>query len=220
MPRLSVPDRHKPALSKLLKLSDLGFNRLVEGLSAPFGKLSEVPSRVQVDSLQSNEIEQIIDVLISLYLVLASREISVDQFSEDLAQAMRPTWKNEASEDEISRFRARINTALSIEPFAIQAKLRELLSDDERNFCDVKIVSDLRPVFGLRVEDGPVGMAVRHMLQIGFHPARQKHESFYIWLNTQDLATFKQHIERAEAKAKSIEAQLSKAGMRHLKGAD
>ncbi len=99
---------------------------------------------------------------------------------------------------------------LGAEAFTLTAKAQDLQTDDERTFCRARILTDLRPVFGTNIEDGPKGMVIIHLLKLGFHQASERHhDEFYVALDADDLQTLKKVVERAQSKAKILRATVS-----------
>jgi hypothetical protein len=51
-------------------------------------------------------------------------------------------------------------------------------------------------------------MVIVHLLKLGYHSAAQKHQEFFVSLDSDDLRTLRNLIDRAEAKSKSLKASL------------
>ena len=81
-------------------------------------------------------------------------------------------------------------------------------TEDERVFCQARILTDLRPVFGQVIEDGPKAMVVVHLLKLTFHKGSEKHQEFFVSLDGDDLKTLRGLIDRAEAKAKTLKSSI------------
>ena len=90
--------------------------------------------------------------------------------------------------------------------FDIVAKAWDLKTDDERVFCGARILTDMRPVFGPNVKDGPKAMAVVHLLKLGFDRVGdpKRHNEFHVSLDAEDLGSLRKLIERAEDKASTL----------------
>jgi hypothetical protein len=85
-------------------------------------------------------------------------------------------------------------------------KAYDLQTEGERTFCDARILTDLRPVFGKDIASGPAGMVIIHRLKLGYHNSEGEHRTFYIALDAEDLVTLKKAIDRAELKARSLKS--------------
>lgn len=51
-------------------------------------------------------------------------------------------------------------------------------------------------------------MVVVHLLKLGYHSAAERHQEFFVSLDSDDLQTLRNLIDRAEAKAKSLKTSL------------
>ena len=84
----------------------------------------------------------------------------------------------------------------------------------ERNFCKVRVLTDLRPAFWGRCRrNSDMNFAVIHNFQIGYHDGMGKHHEFYLSLDAGDLEKLKVAITRAEKKAAALERLAEKAGV-------
>ena len=151
---------------------------------------------------------KLLDVLIALYEIKSQRDISVEEFVDQVCNAME-TFDNPEQHLEHSEradFAGKLLTLLNADVFALVAKAHDLVTEDERTFCHARILTDLRPVFGSVVEDGPKAMIVMHTLKLAFHQqgSNDDHGEFYVTLDAEDLQSLKKLIDRAEAKSKSL----------------
>jgi hypothetical protein len=96
----------------------------------------------------------------------------------------------------------------------ITAKAREVMTEHEHIFCNVRMLSDIRPVFSDDLEKS-YGAVIIHNLRIGYHQD-QKHRDFYVALDTDDIRALKVAIERAEKKTLALEAILKQSNVSYL----
>lgn len=101
-------------------------------------------------------------------------------------------------------FAEKLVSLLSVKPLNVSAKAIDLQTEDERVFCDARILTDLRPVFGSDSAATPEGLTIVHILKLGYDQGGERHRDFYVALNADDLQTLRKVIDRAEAKAKSL----------------
>jgi hypothetical protein len=221
MPKLNIPEVYRAGVSKIRRLDE----RSVREIRNALDQAEETPARtengleiqrdpdsVAVSAMRSiastnvEEFKQIARALAGLYIAKSVRDVSVDDFAEDVCDAMEalPEEDLRLPHSEREQFRDKIKTLLGSEFFSIVAKAFDLATDDERTFCDARIFTDLRPVFGARVEDGPDAMVVLHSLRLTYHQGSQRHQQFYVALDDGDLKKLKKLIDRAEAKAKAL----------------
>jgi len=163
----------------------------------------------KVPNLSKSDLRTIIETLLSLYGVRAEREVSLDRFVEEISAAHESSDSGvHSGGEDRQRFQSNLATLLSADVFGLAAKVVDLRTDDERLFCHARILTDLRPVFGPKIEDGPKGMIVVHLLKLGYHDANGKHSEFYVALDSDDLQSMKKLISRAEEKARSLRSYL------------
>ncbi len=128
---------------------------------------------------------------------------------DDLCEAMNEVDELKLTEERRASFKERMIRLLGIESLGTFAKAKDLQAENERTFCDARILTDLRPVFGKSIQDGPKGLVIVHLLKLGYHQDQGEHESFFVALDAEDLNTLKAVIERAEIKAEVIKSKIS-----------
>jgi len=146
--------------------------------------------------------------------VKSSKEISVEEFSEAVCAAAEREFLDHQpfSPAERVKFKENLVMLLGVKDVGMAAKAVDLQTDDERMFCGARILTDLRPVFGSSISDGPEGMVIIHLLKLGYHqPGSEKHVNSYVSMDSDDLKTLRKAIDRAEQKANAL-----KAGIKNL----
>lgn len=155
----------------------------------------------------------ILEVLATLYEIKSQRDTSVEEFVDDVCDAMErldsPEYRIQHSER--ADFAGKLLTLLNAELIGLVAKAHDLATEDERTFCHARILTDLRPVFGHNVEDGPRAMIAMHTLKLDFHQqGSDDHGEFYVTLDAEDLQSLRKLIDRAEAKARTISSVVNR----------
>lgn len=143
-----------------------------------------------------------------MFRVQRNAGVSVSAFASDV-------WDSLASAA-IDRglFLSRISLLLEESALdLVSSRIGDVKREVERNFCKVRIFTDLRPAFGKDSEELPADLAVIHNFQIGYHDGMQKHLAFYISLDGADLEELKKAIAEAETRAKTLERLLGKNGV-------
>jgi hypothetical protein len=143
--------------------------------------------------------------------------VTQERFLTDLIESMAEKWPQAVSDEDIATFRARLVRLLGVDSIAIVTKAARVLTDYERAFYDVKILTDLRPVFSADASAGAIGMGIVHVLEILFHGGRG-HEKFFVALTTADLKKIRTALDRAELKVGTLRDSLTKSGIRYLEG--
>jgi len=220
---LSIPERYRSGFYAVAKMSDASFDELIGALKrAPsFENGKELSAWVapEARSVPPLEVSQIVDAFTALYRVRSQLEVPVSRTALDVLKALRSeddlggivitdeNWKSLAD---------RVAKLLAMESLnVIQTKAQELKSEYEHEFCEARIFTDIRPVFGSNVADAPVTMLLVHMLKLGYHDSHEgRHRELFLSMDGSDLASLKAAIERAETKAKSIQSRLESAGLK------
>lgn len=95
---------------------------------------------------------------------------------------------------------------LEIVPLFVAHKGQTLIMSSERLMADVRILTDIRPVFGQWEIDSILGYAISQTLKIDYRDSHGDGE-FYVSLDSSDLRSMKQVIERALEKLEIIKTQ-------------
>jgi hypothetical protein len=215
----TIPERYRSGLLAIAGLSDESYGELGSALErAPaFENAKELATWIgpEAKSISPTNNSQIIEALTSLYRLRVLLEQSGERVAKDVTAAMRvddPSITNEAEVVIVNR----LTKLLGMESLNIlETKVRELKAEYEHGFCEVRILTDVRPVFGKNVTDPPSTMLLAHVLKLGYHDAHEgRHREFYVSLDTSDLAVLKAAIKRAEDKAQSLKIRFESAGLR------
>jgi hypothetical protein len=210
--KITIPDEYQPGILKLFSLHDDAVSSLKHVLSTEADDVSarELAGIVspEIPTVPEKEIYAVLRSLRALYAVRSNMEAPLDEFVSDLADAVEDHFEEGLSAEQVERFKKNVAALMTIDPFAIHVKGRDLQTEDERTFCRARILTDLRPVFGEDIEEGPKGMVIMHHLKLGFHQDGPNHNDFHLSMDSEDLQTLKSVIERAEAKAKSLRENL------------
>jgi hypothetical protein len=224
--KLNIPERYRGPLSSIRSLSEQDVHEIravLDQVVSPSDRKSdsehELPSDpsaaiIAVRKASSRtgiaNFTKILEVLVTLYEIKSQRDISVEEFVDDVCDAMESLDNPEQHLAHSDRpdFAGKLLTLLNAEVFALVAKAHDLVTENERTFCHARILTDLRPIFGSVVEDGPRAAIVMHTLKLAFHQqgSNDDHGEFYVALDADDLQTLRKLIDRAEAKAKSLAA--------------
>jgi len=166
---------------------------------------------VSPPEITEEDYRKISEALTSMYVVQSGQDMSSDEFTEGVANALEalpdPDLRLEPSERET--FKEKLSVLLGAEMFAMLSKVGDLRAESEHVFCHARILTDVRPVFGAQIEKGPVAALIMHNLKIAFHlSGRRGDHDFYVLLDGDDLSELKEVIIRAEAKAKTLRGMV------------
>jgi len=129
---------------------------------------------------------------------------------------MRATSKETLSvpEDTRPRFVDLLSRLLQTDSIRLASKAFGLRHDHEREFCEVKVITDMRPVFA-DVHQKPTRVIVGHTLKLGYHEYGE-HKEFYVALSGSDVAEIKKALQRAEDKESSLHNLIADTGLKEF----
>ena len=220
LPDIKIPEKWQPGLTKLQELSEDEAASLFNAIQSSLHHVRyEQATAVEISQLVGMPLpnaEAILGTLTFLYRVranaLVNAEVTSEQFINDICKSMRPTDRGESrSPEAISRFSDRLTKFLSIESLALAAKATVLRLDHEHPLCQVRILTDARPIFGPDVSKSPEAAVIFHLLKVSYHDQQRIREIFFA-LDETDLQQLKNALSRAESKADSLKKLLEAAG--------
>lgn len=216
---LEIPSRRIPALSKLVHLSAQTATELLAALStAKFSaKTGEMVEQIKgsVSGVSAEDLSEIVDALYELYFVREFSSASPTKFLRDLMVAVEDSVITTPDPALLATTRTRLKGLLNIDTLKSFSKGIGLQRDEERLYCESKIVSAIRPVFANDPKSPPVGAVISHTLKISYHEGNE-HRDFFVVLDKSDLDSLKSVIERAHSKAKTLTDFLKVANLPDL----
>jgi hypothetical protein len=210
LPKLQIPERYQSGLAKIRDLDQ-------DSVNAIQGSLEHLPDTTNLEDLADASVNVsipglrgIVEALVSLYVLKSGNEsVPLEQFADDICDAMAALKSDSRlTAEQRPVFRNNLLALLSIDRVWLISKAFDLQTDDERTFCEARILTDLRPVFGAQVNDGSRAAVIVHLLKLGYHEDNQRHEKFYVALDSKDLKELKKVIDRAEEKAAALKSQF------------
>lgn len=221
MAKLDLPDEYKSGLATLVALSDQSSAALLTALNEapPVMSSFELSSFLssKVGSIPSEGMEEITKMLLSLYLSQQHHPDLADELVEDVCREMNNSGVEELKllPEYRDRFKNLLTALLKAEALVYPSKALGVLRDNERMFCNARILTDIRPVFGSSVRVAPKAAVVVHMLDIIYHQGDDVKE-FYVGLDPDDLETLREVLDRADLKAKTLRSVFEAARLKDL----
>ncbi len=212
-----IPERYKDGYIGLWSIDKGDFDAIITSLGkVPLvatinGLAKSVSDDSKVDLPDIHEIFLSIDSLITLLDKKISKYDIVEQVTSVINDSELIKFSEEATEE---NFKSRIYALLGNEKVYYASKANELITDNGVVFLDSKIVTDIRPIFDIVLEDSPKVGLITHTLQIHYRTCESSnHQSIYLALASLDIVTLKDVLERAIVKEKSLVTLLSKTGI-------
>jgi hypothetical protein len=216
-----VPPQDVARLREFLKLSDQQVSRLLTAISnaPPVFNYDDLAKKVFAsDSEISFELTQgMILVLLSLYRTADKRGLPMESFLEqDALQSFSEArvFSADGKDREWDRLRSFLLAALSQErSIGTAAKAGPVLTDHDHIFAGARILTDLRPIYHLRVTENPSAATVVHMLRITHRDNFDKKSDSFFALDSNDLEAMRGIIERAQEKEQTLRRVMKDTGV-------
>jgi len=216
---LQIPKEQLPSLGKILKLSDAAVQELIGALSSATISAEAQAMAEQiadsVPSIPSEDLTDVVEMLYGLYHVREFSGVSPTRFVRDLVDTILLNPDFGATKAEASTIGKRFQQLLNLKTLNSLSKAIRLQRDGERIYCDAKIISDIRSVFGDDVEKRPIGAVITHMLKLGYDQMGE-HKEFFVVLDEEDLGALQDVVERAKAKGDTLTEVLDAAKIPRL----
>jgi hypothetical protein len=216
---LQVPSHYIPNLNSIRTLSGPATEELVTALSSAkiTASSDEMRDRIaaQVSLIPKDELGQITDVLYAMYHVREFSELNRNSFLKELVESVREHADPPISDEELPTIRQRFKELLNIPTLETISKAITLQREDERIFCDARIISDIRPIFAEDVKSRPEAATIGHSLRIAYHEGMD-HKEFFVSLDEYDLNELEEIVKRAKDKSDALTKFLSDSGIPRL----
>lgn len=131
--------------------------------------------------------------------------VRLEQLLHDLAETLYATKNPPAIAEQT--FIERVEALLNVETLRLSGRAWGLLTENQRNFVDSRIVTDIRPVFGDDEPPRPQAAIVVHSLKIIFIEDGETRE-FFVSLDSKDLQEMIDVLRRAQSKAEGLKPLL------------
>ena len=162
-----------------------------------------------LNSVTAEDADAIFEATISMFAGREQMNTSFEGLAESVAERFVATKKTDDAG--LSRLKAFLNGLKALEPgIGAITKAMTVGVDHDKVFCESRILSDVRPIFG-DVEDKPVAALVYHSLKVRYHHANDT-KTIQFALDDEDLARLKTVVDRALAKSRSLKQFIRDSG--------
>ncbi len=203
---LRIPPRYKPGLEAAADLSEEAVDLLSEALG-------DVPRHLTTQRLAENAAAAIPDLtvdlaaemleaVLSLIALPPEDGLSATELARDVA------WSQDIVLDEVEReaFAKRLERVLSFETLVLAARAHDVVTEADHVFHDARILTDIRPVFGANIANGPKAAVLVANLKIEYHEDRGPINASFFMLDHSDLIRLRNVVDRALTKVTSLRA--------------
>ena len=222
---LKIPDRHKSVVERIISLSDESAELLIRALHEAPPAISPRALAQSIAPRMPPEIggglDELLTVLISLILSVASRGKSPQEAGTEIAAAaaeMKIGGLELGSEEE-AKFSDRITSFMKLaDTLSITSKASSVYFAHPRLFHRAKILSDIRTIFSSDDSIEPVAGMIVHQLEISESSEGQM-QSHYVAMNAHDLKELKLAVDRALSKDAALQKVIENSGLKYLEDA-
>lgn len=213
---IRIPDRIAAPLEAFASLSGDDHERIVAALRDARPAASARALARSIASRVPGVSSETIDVLVRALVELASVQIATERdpdsdtarFMTDVITSLR--LPSERSESFISA----LSTLMQAPSIRLTSKSVDLRYEDQALFQNVRIITDLRPVFRENATAGepPIGSVIRQVMHITYWDGTDVRE-FFISLDDDDLRKLHAAIEWAGVKARTLDVTTQRSSL-------
>lgn len=215
---LSVPSEQIASIRWLFDLPDDKLDAFLDVLSTTGPQFNVFDLSIEISKhLQSppTAIVAALRVLASLYLTRNFTQPIETFVDRDVFRALEAAnaFSNEP-ELQWQKLRKFLVAALSLEKtLGTAAKSGNVLTQHERIFHSCRVMTDLRPIFHIDVNEKPDAAVIIHMLKITQRDNSGNREDLYFALDHNDVITMQTVLERALKKEKTLKDIVKHSGV-------
>jgi hypothetical protein len=219
MTPFKIPKSAYPAIQSLIHLSDADFERLLNGLRGAKPAIQTEKFWAHVVPLVAGVSENVVrSILHEVFLMAeAQSDEPLAEFAEAITEAGVEAKSEKFPFEDRDRavLKERLVTILGAGGgFEITRKAAGVLLDQDHIFFSARILTDLRPVFNEAGNSVDAAVIV-HNLRIHYGE-NGDHKDFYVALDTSEIQSLREVLDRADKKAKSLQELIKGSGVSEL----
>ncbi|MES2649611.1 MAG: hypothetical protein V4717_22220 [Bacteroidota bacterium] len=212
----SIPDKYEDGFRALASMEEEDFIKLKDALSHSPLCSSMDKLAIKLNSAISNDsdLRDIFASIGSLSPVIESKE-TIDEIVKDIVSLCEEydlideTLKNTLSQ--------RLSFFLNNKQIFYASKAEDLLNSYGNAFIKCRVISDIRPIFELDLQEDIKAAMIVHNLSIHYQSSEEPfHKDINLCLTSTELQDLKEAIIRAEAKHIRLQSLLDKSDMLDL----
>lgn len=233
---VSIPDEYTEGFRDIFLLDDDEFDAIINGLTGTSLTSSIKKLSLAASSAKPSMRETVLNIFLSVGSLTSFIEkgVSIEEISHDvcivLSDELLLEFENKDDKnffderlkgifEEPGKLKLieRLSILLRTERLYYAAKANDLMFEYPNVFINAKVITDIRPIFNIKIEEAPIAGLVIHNLHIHYRGDREtEHKDIYIALDSDDLKSIKDAIIRAEKKEKSLDSVFRNSAMEHL----
>ena len=205
MATISIPERVYPGFMIISELDNSQLNKIVDYLNTMvIGEQFDIVAENFNIILNNSNGSDLLKTIISFSKLVDPEDVNYQDISNNLAESfieLSGIEKNLKFKENLSSNLFKILTSYNSLKNTI--KLRELASENENNFGDFKLLTDIRLIFNDEIENKNRSAVILHKLTIEYQKDMDIKE-LHLTLDLSDLNKLKSEIEKAILKDQII----------------
>ena len=222
MSALKIPKEYEAGIATIKKLSDSDADKILQVLkeASPGASPPEIVTKLHpiLPTFSEDDVENLVEALHSMYLIRAHSDVSIEEFVNDLTDAIRESGNKDiqtSNPEELERLKSRFESLLTVGPLSTQAKAHVLRQDFANIFWDAKIITDIRPIWDGDVKQPPEATVITNTLKLEYHHIGG-HGELYVYLDKEDIETLMYVLQRAQDKMATLRTLATAKWMKIL----
>lgn len=213
---LKIPDQEYAVLKNIAELSEDSFSALVKALAETDLKLIQLDFcddlANRVPALKAPELKSMLRTVSSFVSAIERNSKTTIEFGQDLLETIRESKPKNFPLDKAELLESRLQKIFSAgRIISLTSKAFDVMTEQDRIFCGVRVLSDIRPVF-LGPADSISAAVIVHNLRIAYHQDGE-HLEFSVAMNQDDLRALIRSLERAEKKDQTLRSFIQNTGV-------
>jgi hypothetical protein len=207
----------KSVVEELVKIGELPDEQFEEIVSA----LESIPLSMRhyrifdTAALKiSKDVQKHLDALFGLYVSRAAADVSISDYVTDIIENIKENPYATTADSVINTLNMRLARIFDIKTVNTVAKAHNVLLEHQYTFHRARILTDIRPVFGEKLKESPTAIII-HSLKLEYHQDGT-HRAFFVALDSKDLESLIEVLQRAKAKAEILESSLASAELKQI----
>jgi len=224
MSPITIPKSAYAAFYHLIHFSASEFEAFLDALSKAEPSLDQENFWKHVAAHLKSASEEVIEsVLHEIFQMdearaeAASDGVRLDEFADQIAESLASVKSEKFSmkkEDQKILKDRLVRIFDGRKGLDITKKAMSVVVDQNHIFLHARIMTDIRPVFNKKADSVDAAVIV-HNLRIHYG-VDSDHKDFYVALDTSDIQSLRDVLDRADAKAKCLQGLLKTSGVSYL----
>jgi hypothetical protein len=214
---LTIPEARREGFVAISSLTMDVINELTQCLEQIPASLFDPDSVVEkvitakLKLIDEEKVALVVETALTLFSPLIESGKPIQEFLDDLIEATNEAvaaGELNINEDGKINLRDNLFALLTVPSIGLSAKATSVLFENERSVLSSKLISEVRPIFGIE-EDSIGGAVIVHTLRLEYFAKGDGcQNNFYIQLDDSDLDDLIFKLERAKNKSLKIKEML------------